>query len=144
MLLLLLAGLASTQGFSQNSPDTLKPKELREIMIKSWMRRDIERLPDVQNNVITAGKKTELINLNSANANVAIKTGRQLFSKVPGVFVYDMDGSGNQINIATRGLDPHRSWEFNVRQNSIIINSDMYGYPASHYSAPWKASNRLK
>ena len=93
-MLLILTGFASLYGFGQGSPDTIKSKELQEIMIRSWMRRDIDRLPDVQNNVIAAGKKTELINLSSANANVAIKTGRQLFSKVPGVFVYDMDGGG--------------------------------------------------
>jgi Fe(3+) dicitrate transport protein len=134
----------SLYSYCQNSTDTLKPKELKEIMIKSWMRRDIDRLPDVQNNIITAGKKNELINLASTNANISLKTGRQLFSKVPGVFVYDMDGSGNQINIATRGLDPHRSWEFNIRQNGVIINSDMYGYPASHYSAPMESFEKIE
>ena len=108
------------------------------------MRRDIDRLPDVQNNIITTGKKNELINLASTNANISLKTGRQLFSKVPGVFVYDMDGSGNQINIATRGLDPHRSWEFNIRQNGVIINSDMYGYPASHYSAAMESFEKIE
>ena len=143
-MLLILTGFASLYGFGQGSPDTIKSKELQEIMIRSWMRRDIDRLPDVQNNVIAAGKKTELINLSSANANVAIKTGRQLFSKVPGVFVYDMDGSGNQINIATRGLDPHRSWEFNIRHNAVLINSDMYGYPASHYSAPMESFEKIE
>ncbi|RYY23885.1 MAG: TonB-dependent receptor [Chitinophagaceae bacterium] len=113
-------------------------------MIRSWIKRDIDRLPEVQNNIIASGKKSELINLGSTNANVALKTGRQLFSKVPGVFVYDMDGSGNQINIATRGLDPHRSWEFNIRQNGIIANSDMYAYPASHYSAPMESFERIE
>jgi len=113
-------------------------------MITSWIKRDISRLPEVQNNIISSGKKSEVINLGSTNANVALKTGRQLFSKVPGVFVYDMDGSGNQINIATRGLDPHRSWEFNIRQNGIITNSDMYGYPASHYSAPMESFERIE
>lgn len=78
------------------------------------------------------------------NANVTEKTGRQIFAKVPGVFVYDMDGSGNQVNISTRGLDPHRSWEFNIRQNGIITNSDMYGYPASHYSPAMESIERVE
>lgn len=76
-------------------------------------------------------------------ANLAEKTGRQIFAKIPGAFIYDMDGSGNQVNISTRGLDPHRSWEYNIRQNGIMINSDLYGYPASHYSLLWKQLNRL-
>lgn len=131
-------------SFAQKLGDTLQPKELQEVKIKSWMRRDIDRLPDEQGGYLNAGKKNEVISINSTNANIAIKTGRQLFAKVPGIFVYDMDGSGNQLNISTRGLDPHRSWEFNIRQNGVIINSDMYGYPASHYSAPMESFEKIE
>ncbi|MBK6785551.1 MAG: TonB-dependent receptor plug domain-containing protein [Saprospiraceae bacterium] len=63
---------------------------------------------------------------------------------MPGAFIYDMDGSGNQMNIATRGMDPHRSWELNVRQNGVITNSDIYGYPASHYSPPMEAIQKIE
>jgi Fe(3+) dicitrate transport protein len=143
-ILLFLLLTVSVFSFSQNPSDTIKPKELKEVMIKSWMRRDIGRLPDEEGGYLNSGKKTELITLGATNANVALKTGRQLFSKVPGVFVYDMDGSGNQLNIATRSLDPHRSWEFNIRQNGVIINSDMYGYPASHYSAPMESFEKIE
>jgi len=131
-------------AFAQKPVDTLKPKELQEVTIKAWMHRDINRLPDEENGFLNAGKKNEVISINSTNANIAIKTGRQLFAKVPGIFVYDMDGSGNQLNISTRGLDPHRSWEFNIRQNGVIINSDMYGYPASHYSAPMESFEKIE
>ncbi|SEI68983.1 Fe(3+) dicitrate transport protein [Dyadobacter sp. SG02] len=103
-----------------------------------------ERLPDVHNTYITAGKKSEVIQIDGVNGNVAEKTGRHIFAKIPGVFVYDMDGSGNQINISTRGLDPHRSWEYNIRQNGIITNSDMYGYPASHYSPAMESIQRVE
>lgn len=103
-----------------------------------------ERLPDVHNTYITAGKKSEVIQIDGVNGNIAEKTGRHIFAKIPGVFVYDMDGSGNQINISTRGLDPHRSWEYNIRQNGIITNSDMYGYPASHYSPAMESIQRVE
>ncbi|MES2649372.1 MAG: TonB-dependent receptor [Bacteroidota bacterium] len=129
---------------AQSQPDTITHNDLKEVTIRAWQRRDISRLPDEQNNFLNSGKKNEVINLAGTNANIAIKTGRQLFSKIPGVFVYDMDGSGNQLNISTRGLDPHRSWEFNIRQNGIIINSDMYGYPASHYSAPMESFEKIE
>ena len=56
----------------------------------------------------------------------------------------DMDGTGNQLNISTRGLDPHRGWEFNNRKDGIITNSDMYGYPASHYNIPMEAVERIE
>ncbi len=144
-ILLLFIGITvfnSTVG--QTQKDTTKTKALREVVIKAWQRRDISHLPEEQNGVLTAGKKNEVITLSGTNANIALKAGRQLFTKIPGVFVYDMDGSGNQLNISTRGLDPHRSWEFNIRQNGTIINSDMYGYPASHYSAPMESFEKIE
>lgn len=55
-----------------------------------------------------------------------------------------MDGAGNQINIASRGLDPHRGWEFNIRKDGILTNSDIYGYPASHYSMPLESIARIE
>lgn len=122
----------------------MKPKSIREIIIKAWQKRDISNLPEEQDGYLNSGRKNEVINLSGTNANIALKTGRQVFAKVPGVFVYDMDGSGNQLNISVRGLDAHRGWEFNNRQNNIIINSDMYGYPASHYSAPMESIEQIQ
>ena len=110
----------------------------------SQQRTVIERLPEVVGTYIASGKKNEVIQIAEMDVNLADKTGRQLFAKVPGVFVYDMDGSGNQLNIATRGLDPHRSWEYNVRLNGVMTNSDLYGYPASHFSAPMESIERVE
>ncbi len=129
---------------AQKETDSTTVKELKEIIIRSWQHKDIGRMPDAANGFLYIGKKTEQLNIGETNANIAIKTGRQLFAKVPGVFVYDMDGSGNQLNISTRGLDPHRSWEYNIRQNGILLNSDMYGYPASHYSAPMESYEKIE
>lgn len=99
---------------------------------------------DLQGNILTVGAKSEVVEVSQMNGNLAEKTPRQLFARVPGVFVYDMDGSGNQVNVSTRGLDAHRSWEFNVRQDGVLINSDLYGYPASHYSPPMEAIERVE
>ncbi len=140
MLLLLYPSSA----LSQEKADTLRTKELDEVEVKAQRLYDMDRLPETQGTHIWSGKKNEVINLQSLNANIAEKTGRQIFAKVPGVFVYDMDGSGNQMNISTRGLDPHRGWEFNIRRNGAITNSDMYGYPASHYSIPMEAVDRIE
>ncbi len=129
---------------SAQQKDSITSRQLKEVLIRAWTRKDISRLPQVYNLMNLAGKKTELIQMSGLHANVAIKTSRQVFAKIPGVFVYDMDGSGNQVNIATRGLDPHRSWEYNNRQNGILINSDMYGYPASHYSAPMESYENIE
>lgn len=94
--------------------------------------------------LLTTGAKSEVVSVRGTTTNAAEKVGRQLFAEVPGVFVYDMDGSGNQLNISARGLDAHRSWEFNVRQDGVLTTSDTYGYPASHYSAPMEAVERVE
>lgn len=124
--------------------DTLRSRKLNEVEVKSKRLYDINQLPESSGTNLWSGKKSEVINLGGTNANIAEKTGRQIFAKVPGVFVYDMDGSGNQMNISTRGLDPHRGWEFNIRRNGSMTNSDIYGYPASHYSIPMEAVDRIE
>ena len=102
---------------AQSQQDTLKKISLEQVTVTS-ARSTVERLPAIQDPFIWAGKKNEVINLEYADANIAEKSARQIFAKVPGVFVYDMDGSGNQINISTRGLDPHRGWEFKIGRAS--------------------------
>lgn len=141
--LTLFAALCSICALAQDK-DSLVTRQLNEVTVKAKAIPDLDRLSDLSNVQLYAGKKNEVINVQSLNANIAEKTGRQIFAKVPGVFVYDMDGSGNQMNISTRGLDPHRGWEFNIRRNGSITNSDLYGYPASHYSIPMEAIDRIE
>lgn len=135
----------STVAFSQQKTDSIKVLNLQEVQVKEQQFKfNILSLPTTKGTFLYGGKKTEMINVQGLDANIAEKTPRQIFAKVPGVFVYDMDGSGNQINISTRGLDPHRGWEFNVRKDGIITNTDMYGYPASHYSMPMEAIQNIE
>ncbi|TXI70805.1 MAG: TonB-dependent receptor [Cyclobacteriaceae bacterium] len=141
-VLMLFILLLSVQAVAQE--DTLRSRKLNEVEVKSNRLYDINRLPESSGTNLWSGKKSEVISLGGTNANIAEKTGRQIFAKIPGVFVYDMDGSGNQMNISTRGLDPHRGWEFNIRRNGSITNSDVYGYPASHYSIPMEAVDRIE
>ncbi|MGB4849610.1 MAG: TonB-dependent receptor [Saprospiraceae bacterium] len=130
---------------AQSVADTIPSKTLNNIIIKSYRVADIPtQLNDVHDAYLIGGRKTEVLPVSELSVNIAEKTGRQIFAKIPGAFIYDMDGSGNQVNIATRGLDPHRSWEFNVRQNGIMINTDIYGYPASHYSPPMEAIKNIE
>lgn len=129
---------------AQQAEDSIKTKQLNEVLIRSNRFRQSGHLPTIQNAHLWTGKKNEVINVENLDVNVADKTPRQIFSRIPGVFVYDMDGTGNQTNISTRGLDPHRGWEYNIRKNGIITNSDMYGYPASHYSMPMEAVERIE
>jgi len=143
----ILLGLATLfafgNAFAQTPVDSLQLKILNEIKIRA-QRPTVERLPQVSGTYLWSGKKSEVISVENIDANVAEKTPRQIFAKIPGVFVYDMDGTGNQTNISTRGLDPHRGWEFNIRANGILTNSDIYGYPASHFSLPMEAIGRIE
>ncbi len=93
---------------------------------------------------ITEGKKISIIQLSNLSSSLAEKNARAIFSKQPGIFIYDMDAAGNQLNVSTRGLDPHRGWEFNIRHDGILTNSDIYGYPASHYSQPFESVARIE
>lgn len=125
--------------------DTLKSIDLQNIVVKGYRFNEVtSRLPDVHETYIIGGRKSVVLPVTDLPANLAEKTGRQIFAKIPGAFIYDMDGSGNQVNFATRGLDAHRSWEYNIRQNGVMINSDIYGYPASHYSMPMEAVRNIE
>lgn len=128
----------------QPHPDSVTTRQLSPVEVKGARAGVVESLPAIHGTYLMGGKRSEVIRLADIDANLAEKNPRQLFARVPGVFVYDMDGTGNQINMATRGLDPHRSWENNIRQNGIITNSDMYGYPASHYSPPTESVERIE
>jgi len=137
--------LNSMNALGQTPADTVKTRELNPVTVEgNRIPLDIHRLPPIQGTYIYSGKKTEVIDIADKNAAITEKYGRQIFAKVPGVFVYDMDGTGNQVNISTRGLDAHRGWEFNTRKDGIITNSDMYGYPASHYNIPMEAVERIE
>ena len=137
--LLLLLNDAFSQTF-----DTTTVIVLSSVTVEAQrMNNDILVLSPFSGTYNFSGKKNEVIAIMSMDANITEKTGRQLFAKVPGVFVYDFEG-GNQINIATRGLDPHRGWEFNLRKDGIITNSDMYAYPASHYSIPMESIENIE
>lgn len=118
--------------------------QLQETAITAPMNRGIERMPDVKENVIYAGKKTEVIRLSTSSANLAQNNSRQLFAKVPGVQVWESDGSGVQMGIASRGLSPNRMWEFNTRQNGYDISADPYGYPEAYYTPSVESLDRIE
>ena len=95
-------------------------------------------LPEVQDYRINAGKKNEVIRIGELNANLAMNNSRQIFAKTPGISIWENDGSGVQLGVASRGLNPNRSWEFNVRMNGYDITPDPMGYPEAYLPLPWK------
>ncbi len=125
--------------------DTLKELHLNDVIIREYrLLGGMEHLPDMKDNVIYAGKKTEVIRLDKISADLSTNNTRQVFAKVPGVTIWENDGSGIQAGIATRGLSPNRSWEFNVRQNGYDISSEVFGYPETYYTPPMEAVEKIE
>jgi len=104
----------------------------------------LARMGDVQGLAVYSGKKNEVLILSGLNANLALGNTRQVFAKVPGTNIWENDGSGLQIGISNRGLDPNRSWEMHTRQNSYDITADIFGYPEAYFTPPLEAVERIE
>jgi Fe(3+) dicitrate transport protein len=135
--LLILPGISISQ-------DTSKSIKLNEIEITPIRFSEIERMGISNEQTIYSGKKNEVIRLDKINADLSINNSRQVFAKVPGMSVWENDGSGIQVGVAARGLSPNRSWEFNVRQNGYDISSDPFGYPEAYYTPPMEALEKIE
>lgn len=101
-------------------------------------------LPEVDDFRINAGKKNEVIRIAELNANLAMNNSRQIFAKTPGISIWENDGSGIQLGVASRGLNPNRSWEFNVRMNGYDITPDPMGYPEAYFTPPMEVVEEIE
>ncbi|MGG8495062.1 TonB-dependent receptor domain-containing protein [Tenacibaculum sp. TC6] len=121
-------------------------EELTEIVIQSQKKKvfELARLKDVEQTAIYAGKKTEVVLVNQATANLASNNARQIYSQVVGLNIFENDDAGLQLNIGGRGLDPNRTSNFNTRQNGYDISADVLGYPESYYSPPAEAIDEIQ
>ncbi|MEJ0056655.1 MAG: TonB-dependent receptor [Bacteroidota bacterium] len=140
ILIIIGSGILRAQaqvGARQDTSRVLDPVTISGQIVRPY-------LPDIQGLSIFAGKKTNSIQLDNGEANLPQNNARMIFSKIPGVNVWDMDGAGTQMNIGTRGTDAHRSIEMNMRQNGYNINSDMFGYPESHYTVPMQGVQQVQ
>ncbi len=104
----------------------------------------LARLDDITGVQINAAKKNEVIVPDDLDANLAVAAPRQTFAKIPGINIWENDASGIQLGVATRGLNPNRSWEFNVRQNGYDISSDVFGYPEAYFTPPIEMVERVE
>ena len=143
LILISISIVAFSTAYSQQN-DTAKVITLKEVVVKGNQPLGIDRMPDLKDNVIYAGKKTEVIQMNKINADLSTNNTRQIFAKVPGMSIWENDGSGIQAGVATRGLSPNRSWEFNVRQNGYDISSEVFGYPETYYTPPMEALEKIE
>jgi Fe(3+) dicitrate transport protein len=142
---LILFNLLIIKSLNAQEQDSIPTRILSEITIVGQKSQsDIHQLPEIVGTNIYAGKKSALVVLDNVKGNVVTNTMRQVMAKVPGIFVWESEGSGIQINIAARGLSPNRSWEFNVRQNGYDISADPYGYPEAYYNPQLQSVQRIE
>lgn len=120
-------------------------KHLDEVVVTE-KRTDFgfTRMGAVESVGIYEGKKTEVIIPDQLVANMATNNARQVFSRVAGLNIFENDGSGLQLSVGGRGLDPNRVSNFNVRQNGYDISADALGYPESYYTPPVEALGRIE
>lgn len=118
--------------------------ELAAVFIEASSLGDRTTLQEVEGTALYANKKTEVIIPSALNANLPMNVSRQVFAKVPGIMIWENDGSGVQTGVSTRGLSPNRSWEFNVRQNGYDVSSDPFGYPEAYFNPPLEAVEQIQ
>lgn len=117
---------------------------LQEVLVRDKHNGNFGHLNQVDGMKLTAGKKSEVIYTEQLTVNKATNNARQVFAKVTGLNIFENDGSGLQLSIGGRGLDPNRTSNFNVRQNGYDISADALGYPESYYTPPTEALKRIE
>lgn len=104
----------------------------------------ITRMQSVEGVSINESKKNEVLVLDDMTVNKATNNSRQVYSKVPGLNIWQTDDAGIQTSVGGRGLSPKRNSNFNTRQNGYDIAADALGYPESYYTPPVQALDRIE
>lgn len=146
LLLIFSAGqLFANAQIPGEKTDSVLTQWLDSVLVRSFYRQpSMQSLPETQGMYVYAGKKTMSLHPDPSRANLAGNLARMAFAQIPGLNVWEMDGSGTQVNIGSRGTDAHRSIEMNMRQNGYNTNSDMFGYPEAHYTPPMQAIQEIQ
>jgi Fe(3+) dicitrate transport protein len=120
--------------------------QLSEVQIvKSLSVHGMGHLGEVHGGVIYSGQKTEVLVLDSMDANTAQDNPREVLGRIPGSNYSETEGEGFPSNgIAFRGLRPTQSIEVQTRQNGYNITADLYGYNESYYIPPLEAVERIE
>ncbi|MGN6541173.1 MAG: TonB-dependent receptor family protein [Ginsengibacter sp.] len=144
--LILFIALLPLALFAQEQKDSTKTVSLKEIIVnKIKTVRGTGHMPDVKDGIIYAGKKNEVILVDSLDANKAINNTRQILGRIPGLNIVETETGGFTANgISTRGLNPTQSIEMNTRQDGYNISGDVFGYNESYYLPPMEAVSRIE
>lgn len=102
-----------------------------------------DNLPSVADGMIFSGKKTTAVDLEVQPIFVEPNL-RQLFARLPGLFVSDQK-IPSIYNVNYRGLgNPHESEFVAFFQNSVPLASDMFGYATLYYLPPAQRIDRIE
>ncbi|MDG1146842.1 MAG: TonB-dependent receptor [Crocinitomicaceae bacterium] len=104
---------------------------------------DVGFLPPIKGVQIYTGTNA-VIELSKLNGAKSSANPREIFAKIPGLNIWESDGSGIQLGIGGRGLSPNRAANFNTRQNGYDISADALGYPESYYTPPLEALKSIE
>lgn len=123
-----------------------KITNLSEVVVQNERAKlfNLNKLRDVEETAIYAGKKTEVIAVSKLTANKAVNNARQIFGQVVGLTINEGSDGGLQLSIGGRGLNPNRTSNFNTRQNGYDISADVLGYPESYYATPTEALDEIQ
>lgn len=121
-------------------------KQLKEVqIIKSLSTQGMGHLPEVYGGIIYSGQKTEVLVLDSMDANTAQDNPREVLGRIPGSNYSETEGEGFPSNgIAFRGLRPTQSIEVQTRQDGYNITADLYGYNESYYLPPMETVKSIQ
>lgn len=123
-----------------------KINNLSEVIINKEREKIsvLNKLKDIEETAIYAGKKTEVISVDKLTANKATNNPRQIYAQVVGLTINESSDGGLQLSIGGRGLNPNRTSNFNTRQNDYDISADVLGYPESYYATPTEALEEIQ
>lgn len=135
--------LFSLTAFSQQSDTATILTEVKITGYKSF--NGIGHITEKAGEIIYAGKKNEILHIDSIDANKAINNTRQIIGRIPGANIIETEAGGFTANgIAFRGLNPYQSIEINTRQNGYNIAADITGYNEAYYLPPMEAVSRIE
>ena len=112
--------------------------------VESMNDADLVWMNSIHDGSIYRGIKSSQINLEKEIVVPGEVQARSIFSKIPGVNIWESDAAGLQIGIGVRGLDPNRTSHLSVRQNGSPIAADPLGYPESYYTPPLESVNKIE
>ena len=100
-------------------------------------------MPALRDGMIFEGKKTTVVDL-TEQPNFVEPNLRQMFSKMPGLFVSDQQ-IPSIYNVNYRGLgNPHESEFIGFFQNNVPLAADLFGYPTMYYMPAAQRVERIE